>query len=110
MADYRHLAYCQQQSAHAPLVTEFLKDGVERLLPVSAAYASYPVSSKYGVPVVHQGRLDDKSTRRLVERCYSSGKALWNWGPVTALYTGMKKGKSLDADADRDLETDVLLS
>ena len=66
VADHRHLANCQQQSAHAPLVTEYLKDGVEELLPMSAAYASYPVSRKYGLPVAHQGRLDDESTNRLV--------------------------------------------
>ena len=66
VADHRYLANCQQQSAHAPLVTEFLKDGVEELLPMSAAYASYPVSRKYGLPVAHQGRLDGESTKRLV--------------------------------------------
>lgn len=66
IADHRYLANCEQQSAHAPLVTEFLKDGVEELLPMSVAYASYPVSRKYGLPVAHQGRLDDESTKRLV--------------------------------------------
>ena len=66
VADHRHLKNCQQQSAHAPLVTEFLKDDVEELLPTSVAYASYPVSRKYGLPVQHQGRLDEESTKRLV--------------------------------------------
>lgn len=66
VADHRHLEHCVQQSAHAPLVTEYLKDGVEELLPTSVAYASYPVSRKYGLPVQHQGRLDEESTKRLV--------------------------------------------
>ena len=66
VADHRYLANCQQQSTHSPLVTEFLKDGVGELLPMSAAYASYPVSRKYGLPVAHQGRLNDESTKRLV--------------------------------------------
>ena len=66
LADHRHLANCQQQSAHAPLVTEFLKDGVEELMPMSVAYTSYPVSFKFGLPVAHQGRLNEESTKRLV--------------------------------------------
>ena len=66
VADHRFLANCQQQSAHAPLVTEFLKDGVEELMPMSTAYTSYPVSRKYGLPVAHQGRLNEESTKRLV--------------------------------------------
>ena len=66
VADHRHLDNCQQQSTHPPLVTGFLKDGVEELLPVSVAYTSYPVSRKYGLPVAHQGRLNEESTRRLV--------------------------------------------
>ena len=65
VADHRYVENCQQQSAHAPLVTKHLKDGVE-FLPMSVAYASYPVSRKYGLPVAHQGRLDDESTKRLV--------------------------------------------
>lgn len=66
VADHRYLANCQQQSAHDPLLTEFLKDGIEELLPMSVAHASYPVSRKYGLPVAHQGRLNDESTKRLV--------------------------------------------
>ena len=66
VADHRHLENCQQQSAHAPLVAGYLKDGVEELLPTSVAYVSYPVSRKYGLPVQQQGRLDEESTKRLV--------------------------------------------
>ena len=66
VADHRYLANCQQQSAHAPLVTESLKDGVEELMPMSTAYTSYPVSRKYALPVAHQGRLNKESTKRLV--------------------------------------------
>ena len=93
MADYRHLAYCQQQSAHAPLVTGFLKDGVKKLLPVSATYASYAVSRRYGLLVANQGRLNDECTRSLVERYNPSAEALWNRRLVIASYTG-GKGKS----------------
>lgn len=74
VADHRYLANCQQQSAHTPLVTEFLKDGVEELFPKSVAYASYPVSRKYGLPVAHQGKLDDESTKRLVSMYIKWGK------------------------------------
>lgn len=80
VADHRYLANCQQQSAHPPLVTDFLKDGVEELLPMSAAYASYPVSRKYGLPVAHQGRLDDDSTKRLVAMYLKWGKPFENEG------------------------------
>ena len=66
VADHRYLANCQQQSAHAPLITEYLKDGVEELMPMSTAYTSYPVSRKYGLPVAHQGKLNEESTKRLV--------------------------------------------
>ena len=74
VADHRYIANCQQQSAHAPLVTEFLKDGVEELFPRSVAYASYPVSRKYGLPVAHQGNLDDESTKRLISMYIKWGK------------------------------------
>ena len=74
VADHRYLANCEQQSAHPPLVTEFLKDGVGELLPMSVAYASYPVSRKYGLPVAHQGKLDEESTRRLVAMYLKWGK------------------------------------
>ena len=73
IADHRYLANCEQQSAHPPLVTGFLKDGVEELLPMSVAYASYPVSRKYGLPVAHQGKLDE-STKRLVAMYLKWGK------------------------------------
>ena len=66
VADHRHAENCQQQSEHAPLVTEYLKEGVEELWPTSVAYASYPVPRKYGLPVQHQGRLNEESTKRLV--------------------------------------------
>lgn len=78
VADHRYLNNCEQQSAHSPLVTEFLKDGVDELLPVSVAYASYPVSRKYGLPVAHQGRLDDESTKRLVAMYLKWGKPYEN--------------------------------
>ena len=33
---------------------------------MSAAYASYAIPRKYGLPVAYQGKLDKESTRRLV--------------------------------------------
>ena len=65
VADGRYPDHVVQQSAHRP-ITAVLKNGVDELLPMSAAYASYAVPRKYGLPVAHQGRLDDESTKRLV--------------------------------------------
>lgn len=65
VADGRYPDNVQQQSAHRP-ITAVLKNGVDELLPMSAAYASYAVPRKYGLPVAHQGRLDEESTKRLV--------------------------------------------
>ncbi|KAF6239967.1 hypothetical protein HO173_001575 [Letharia columbiana] len=65
VADGRYPGHVVQQSAHRP-ITAVLKNGVDELLPMSAAYASYAVPRKYGLPVAHQGRLDDESTKRLV--------------------------------------------
>ncbi|CAD6590812.1 MAG: hypothetical protein ASARMPRED_005067 [Alectoria sarmentosa] len=65
IADGRYPNNVEQQSAHRP-ITAVLKNGVDELLPMSAAYASYAVPRKYGLPVAHQGTLDDESTKRLV--------------------------------------------
>lgn len=65
VADGRYPDNVEQQSAHRP-ITAILKNGVDELLPMSAAYASYAVPRKYGLPVAHQGRLDEESTKRLV--------------------------------------------
>lgn len=65
VADGRYPDHVVQQSAHQPITAE-LKDGVDELLPMSAAYASYAVPRKYGLPVAHQGRLNEESTKRLV--------------------------------------------
>ena len=65
VADGRYPGHVQQQSEHRPITAE-LKSGVDELLPMSAAYASYAVPRKYGLPVAYQGKLDKESTRRLV--------------------------------------------
>ncbi len=65
VADGRYPDNVVQQSAHRP-ITALLKSGVDELLPMSAAYASYAVPRKYGLPVAYQGRLDEESTKRLV--------------------------------------------
>ena len=65
VADGRYPNHVVQQSAHQP-ITALLKNGVDELLPMSAAYASYAVPRKYGLPVAHQGRLNEESTKRLV--------------------------------------------
>lgn len=65
VADSRYPHNVLQQSAHRP-ITAKLKNGVDELLPMSAAYASYAVPRKYNLPVAHQGQLDEESTRRLV--------------------------------------------
>ena len=65
VADGRHPDKVEQQSVHRPL-TALLKNGVDELLPKSAAWASYAVPRKYALPVAHQGRLDEESTKRLV--------------------------------------------
>lgn len=65
VADGRYPYNVEQQSEHRP-ITALLKNGVDELLPMSAAYASYAVPRKYGLPVAHQGTLDEESTKRLV--------------------------------------------
>lgn len=65
VADGRYPGHVEQQSEHRPIIA-VLKNGVDELLPMSAAYASYAVPRKYGLPVAHQGRLDQESTKRLV--------------------------------------------
>ena len=65
VADGRYPYNVEQQSEHRP-ITAILKNGVDELLPMSAAYASYAVPRRYGLPVAHQGRLDEESTERLV--------------------------------------------
>ena len=65
VADGRYPGHVQQQSEHRPITAE-LQSGVDELLPMSAAYASYAVPRKYGLPVAYQGKLDKESTRRLV--------------------------------------------
>ncbi|CAF9937323.1 hypothetical protein IMSHALPRED_011102 [Imshaugia aleurites] len=65
VADGRYPEKVHQQSAHRP-ITALLKKGVDELLPMSAAYTSYAVPRRYGLPVAHQGRLDEESTKRLV--------------------------------------------
>ena len=65
VADGRYPDNVVPQSVHQP-ITALLKDGVDELLPMSAAYASYAVPRKYGLPVAHQGSLDEESTKRLV--------------------------------------------
>ena len=80
VADGRYPDDVVQQSTHRP-ITALLKDGVDELLPMSAAYASYAVPRKYGLPVAHQGRLDEESTKRLVSMYHE--------------WTGWKEGDGL---------------
>ena len=64
VADGRYPDHVVQQSVHRP-ITALLKNGVDELLLMNAAYASYAVPRRYGLPVAHQGNLDEKKYRVL---------------------------------------------
>lgn len=64
VADGRYPDHVEQQSVHRP-ITALLKNGVEELLLMNAVYASYAVPRRYGLPVAHQGNLDEKKYRVL---------------------------------------------
>ena len=53
------------QSAHEPLVTADLNERV-KLSDKTTARLTYPISRDYGLAVVVEGYLDDRSTKRLV--------------------------------------------
>ncbi|KAL8738459.1 MAG: hypothetical protein Q9190_008005 [Brigantiaea leucoxantha] len=50
-----------------PLVTEYVRDGIDVFDRMSTAHLAYPVSRKYVLPVVHEGQLRATSLRMLVE-------------------------------------------
>lgn len=65
--DHRFKGTFKQLSKHGTLYTETLNDDIYHLDPVSTAHFTYPLSRKYDLPVIYQGRLDIDSTRLLAE-------------------------------------------
>ena len=54
-------------SVHQPLVTEHLNTGIELFHAKTAVHITYPVSRKYTLPVVHEGRLKKSSVDHLAQ-------------------------------------------
>lgn len=52
-------------SMHHPLVTGHLNDGIEPFHVKTAVHITYPVSRKYTLPVVQEGRLNNESVQQL---------------------------------------------
>ncbi|CAF9931412.1 MAG: hypothetical protein HETSPECPRED_007862 [Heterodermia speciosa] len=54
-------------SKHGALATEYLHEGIEPYLPMTAAHITYPVSRNYELAVVHEGNLKKEDLRHLVK-------------------------------------------
>lgn len=65
--DHRRPGPFTQLSIHRPLVTEHLNAGIELFHLKSTAHVTYPVSRKYTLPVVLEGRLTQRSVDQLAE-------------------------------------------
>ena len=66
MQDHRSKEPFKALSRHGNLLTEVLFDDVNRYLVLSTAHITYPLSRKYDLPVIHEGRLCKASTKLLV--------------------------------------------
>ena len=64
--DHREPDKCVQQGSIDVVRTLILKDHVKILHEFTTAYLGKPISRKYNLPIVHQGRLTDDDTERLV--------------------------------------------
>ncbi|KAL9024972.1 MAG: hypothetical protein Q9196_006119 [Gyalolechia fulgens] len=53
----------RQLSKWEPLVTEYVKDGIDLFETKTTAHLAYPVSRRYGLPVVNEGWLRGSSLR-----------------------------------------------
>ena len=54
-------------SKHGALATEYLHEGIEPYLPMTAAHITYPVSRNYELAVVHEGHLKKEDLRHLIK-------------------------------------------
>lgn len=63
--DHRARGPFTQLSVHRPLVTEHLNEGIEPFHVKAAVHITYPVSRKYTLPVVQEGRLKKESVELL---------------------------------------------
>lgn len=55
--DHRVPGAFKALSVHQPVVTEQINDGVNKFHPKSTAHFTYPVSRKYGLPVIVEGQV-----------------------------------------------------
>ncbi len=55
--DHRLPGTCKALSVHQPIVTEQVNAGVDNFHPKSTAHFTYPVSRKYGLPVIVEGQV-----------------------------------------------------
>lgn len=72
--DHRVRGPFTQLSVHRPLVTEHLNEGIEPFHVKAAVHITYPVSRKYTLPVVQEGRLRPESIRYLSSLFYKNIK------------------------------------
>lgn len=63
--DHRATGPFTPLSMHRPLVTEHLNPGIDLFHEKTAVHITYPVSRKYSLPVVQEGRLNNESVRIL---------------------------------------------
>lgn len=63
--DHRAAGSFTPLSIHRPLVTEHLNTGTELFDVKTTVHITYPVSRKYTLPVVQEGRLKDESVQTL---------------------------------------------
>ena len=52
---------CKRLSRWDPLVTAYVKEGIDLFDPKSTAHVAYPVSRQYAIPVVVEGELKSSS-------------------------------------------------
>lgn len=55
----------KQLSRWKPLVTEYVREGIDPYEPKTTAHLAYPVSRNYRLPVVKEGYLRDSSARTI---------------------------------------------
>ncbi len=64
--DHRSKVAFANLSKYQALVTETVNEGIELFHPKATLHLTYPVSRKYDLPVVYEGRLDKSSIKNLV--------------------------------------------
>lgn len=64
--DHRQSKQFTALSSHNPLVTKHLTEGIDLFDPKSTAHITFPVCRRYELAVVHEGFLQETSTKKLL--------------------------------------------